>query len=675
MSDGAHQLLWMAGSLLALGCAVVIVLALKLQRLTRERDQLLSRSMAGPDGGRGDPSRRILDGLADSVVVLDDRGREIDANRAWRRLSSGNREAAETPELIDERIETPEGARWMSWAETTILIDGLPHRVRAGREITERVETLRVIEDARAKAEAASEAKSRFLASVSHEFRTPLNGILGMTGLLLDTPLDAEQTTYARAVGSSAEAFLGLIEEILDFSTIEAGRIDLASEPFDIQALVQGVVELLAPRAQGKGLEIACFVARDVPRALRGDADRLRQVLFNLAGNAVKFTESGGVGIEVERAPDGHLTIAVSDTGPGIPADRTEQMFEAFERGDHLAEAGTGLGLAITRGLVERMGGRIDLDSSLGRGCRFQVELDLPEASPDGAGPGRDRPGHEGRPTPAIAAGRRALVLSRAPFEGPFMARTLREAGIETEVVTTLDEALARLRQNPVQVLIADHASLGSDARGAAREIQRLGIDRSLVLLSPFERRDVGSPDAVGFDGYLIKPVRSRSLLERVSTHPAASGPGRIPPRRRETAGGGARRVLLAEDNEVNALLAIRTLERLGAIVDWAHDGHDALARARSAIAGESPAFDLILMDVRMPGLDGYEVTRRIRRLERGSGSGTRSRIVALTASISGDGGVLALSAGFDEVLGKPFSFEALERALQLRDVETALAS
>src|SRR3954470_5124230 len=325
--------------------------------------------------------RSLIEAQLDVIVQRDRAGRITFANERFAELMGTSREtligSGERPTVIesgaprlgaagarvvDEAVRTLDGVRWLSWVETSIAgRGGAPELVRAGRDITERVAAERTLNEARAKAEAASEAKSRFLATVSHEFRTPLNGILGMAGLLLDTAPTPEQTTYIRAVKTSGQALLSLIDEILDFSKIEAGRIDLLAEPFDIRAVVEGVVELLAPKAQGKGIEIAAFVAPDVPARVIGDRDRLRQILVNLAGNAVKFTEAGGVGVIVEQGRDGVLSLAVHDTGPGIAEDRVPSLFEEFEQGDgelSRRHGGTGLGLAITRRLVERMQAR-----------------------------------------------------------------------------------------------------------------------------------------------------------------------------------------------------------------------------------------------------------------------------------------------------------------------------
>ena len=250
-------------------------------------------------------------------------------------------------------------------------------------ELRDEIWELKEAAAARHRAEAANEAKSRFLATVSHEVRTPLNGILGMADLLADSRLGAEQRNYVEAIKTSGTALASLIDEILDFSRIEAGKLELAKEPFDVVSLVEGVVELLAPRAQGKGLEIATSVQIDTPRRLIGDAARLRQVLLNLAGNAVKFTETGGIGLRVSKTPDGSIRFAVADTGPGVPEDRQAAIFEDFEQADGSTtrrHGGSGLGLAISRRIIEQMGGQLTLDTSSSHGSIFSFTAPLASA-------------------------------------------------------------------------------------------------------------------------------------------------------------------------------------------------------------------------------------------------------------------------------------------------------
>ena len=558
--------------------------------------------------------------------------------------------------LVDEAFAMPDGLRWIGWIETTIPGPDGPETLRAGRDVTQRVAAERALEEARARAEAASEAKSRFLANVSHEIRTPLSGILGMADLVLDTDVDPEQATYAEAIKASGETLLSLLDEILDFSRIEAGKLELAAEPFGLEPLVQGVVELLAPRAQGKGIEIAGFVAQDAPRRVVGDADRLRQVLVNLAGNAIKFTVAGGVGIVVEPGAAGGITITVSDTGPGIAPDRVASLFEEFEQGDGSASrhhGGAGLGLAITRRIVERMGGTITVSGALGQGAGFALHLPL-DAVED-AGSRTAMPG---------VAGRRVVIVAQSPFEAPLLARRLREAG----AAVTVAEPGAGLRTAlaaGTDAVLADRA-LGDDAvRQVAREARAAGVATIIVMLSPFDRRAFGSPAAAGFDGYLVKPVRTQSLFERLGgaaqRRPARRAVPRPPKSDSTGRGPGAPRVLLAEDNEINALLAMKSLEKLGAVVDWAKNGSEALALAEAALAGRRPPYRLMLMDVRMPGLDGLGATRRIRALEREVGASPPCRIVALTANASDDDEAAAHAAGLDGFIAKPFALETLQ--------------
>lgn len=635
----------------AIGLVVVLLLLRRTASLGRDHAALRATRLAAETGGapERDETRRwraLLDALPAPAEIRDGRGSLVMSNAGG---------GAEAPR---------------AWAEAPILLGGQGHLLRVGRDPLARDAAERERDAARDRAEAASEAKSRFIATVSHEFRTPLNGILGMSALLLETALDAEQTTYVQAVRSSAEAFMRLIGDILDFSRIEAGRIEIAEETFDLPALVGGVIELLAPRAQSKGTEIACYVGPDVPRLVRGDADRLRQVLFNLAGNGVKFTAVGGVGVAVERGPDACIRFRIEDTGPGIPAERAERVFEEYERGEPAAarEDGTGLGLAITRRLVERMSGRVGLESTVGEGSCFTLDLPLPAAAGEETGPPRPAP-----------EPRRVLVLSGSPFEGPYIARTLGDAGHGVTVAATLGDALDRMAETPFDVLVADHGLTATDGRIVAREARRHGIAHTVVLLSPFERRDLGSPHAAGFDAYLIKPVRSRSLFERLAPLPAPlpapqGAPSRsgLPSTARPA--GRTRRVLLAEDNAINALLAIKALERLGATVEWVKDGREAAARAEEGLRSGGERYDLILMDIRMPGLDGFGATRRIRSLEGELGL-PRGRIVALTASVVGDSAAQVREAGFDRLLSKPFEFAELAAAIGEPEARRDLAS
>lgn len=562
--------------------------------------------------------------------------------------------------VVEERLVPVDGLpRWFSFIEMPVSgsVDG-PNWLRAGQDVTARVEAARVLDEAKSRAEAANVAKSRFLATVSHELRT-----------------------YVEAFRTSGKALLGLVDGILDFSRIEAGRLDLAAEPFDVAALVEGVVELLAPRAQDKGLEIALDIADDLAALRVGDADRVRQILVNLAGNAIKFTQAGGVGVSLARSGEGQgegLVLTVEDTGPGIPEERIPILFEEFEQGDDSAShEGTGLGLAITRRLVERMNGTIEARSTVGRGSTFRVVLPLPAAE-----------GAMSPETPSLAP-RKVLIVAASPYQAPFLARRLSRSGAAAVVVNSAEAALDALSGVAFDALIADRSLGDAAVRRLAAEAARCGVRCSLILLSPFDRREFGAPNAAGFDSYLIKPVRARSLFDRLleprpapARSPAdataktgTSQPGPRQPAPVKTTPGKTgsiqtaargRRVLLAEDNPINALLATKALERLGAQVIHARDGLEALAAAE----GQGP-FDLALIDIRMPGLDGLETARRIRAREAETGA-SPLHLVALTANTGREDVDAASAAGFDGFLPKPLNLRALPALLDRRQEEAA---
>ncbi|WP_460448172.1 ATP-binding protein [Alsobacter sp. SYSU BS001988] len=632
-----------------------------------------------------DRYRNLIEGQDDLILRRDQSGRLTYVNAAFVILAnrsrddlldttfqipaietSGDRRDPDGSRSYDQQIETVRGPRWISWLETPVRsAHGDTEIQSVGRDITDRRAAEAALAEERAKAEAASEAKSRFLATVSHEIRTPLNGVLGMADLLAGTRLDPEQTTYVRAVKTSGEALLSIIDEILDFSKIEAGKLELACEPFDLASLVEGAVELLAPRAQGKGIEIAGFVAADLRRTVMGDAARLRQVLTNLAGNAVKFTDQGGVGVSVERTPDGRIAFCVTDTGIGIPADRLARIFEEFEQVDGSASSrhgGTGLGLAISRRLVAGMGGELSVASEPGRGSAFSFTLDLEEAAPGIAGDASPR-----------CDGRTALVVSRSPFEGPYMVRRLQELGFRAHATGTTAGAIVRLNDGGYvpDLLVIDGAVGEEDARTLAALAKRSGVEKRLVLLSPFERRSFGPPSAAGFDGYLVKPVRARSLSSRLTPSEDAAVPGVAAAGAAQGVHGAVAagmKVLLAEDNDINALLATRLMQKMGASVTWAKNGVEAVQCFSAASTTPQERFDLVLMDVRMPGLDGHEAARRIRETEAALDL-PRTRIVALTANVFEEDRRLALASGMDATVAKPLDPAALIASLGLESL------
>jgi signal transduction histidine kinase/CheY-like chemotaxis protein len=511
---------------------------------------------------------------------------------------------------------------------------------------------------ARDRAEAASEAKSRFLTTMSHEIRTPISGILGMADLLREAALDPENASYVEAIRSSGKALIALIDEILDLAKVEAGRVDLVDETVDLARLTESVVELLAPRAQSKGIEIAASFSAAAPRFVRADGQRLRQILTNLAGNAVKFTDEGGVCVTFERDEAGATRFSVIDTGPGVPEDRRAAIFDSFEQGDgsHARRfEGAGLGLAISRELVRRMGGELTLADNPGGGSIFTFAVDLRECSlvePLSVPPSERR----------APVGSRALIIANSPFEAPAMGARLKEAGVRVDRALGFEAGLEALSvPEPPDVVIVDCA-LGPEATNElAHAARQAGVRRSLVLFSPFERRAFGQMALKGFDGWLVKPVRARSLFERVawdaqSTVAPATRAAAAPPL--------LRRALVAEDNDINALITHKALRRLGFEVVRAVDGEEAVRFASPVAPLESRPFDVILMDLKMPRMDGYEATRRLRGLEAACGW-SPTPIVALTANAFDEPRGSSSAAGFDAFLVKPVEFDALAATVE----------
>jgi signal transduction histidine kinase/CheY-like chemotaxis protein len=552
--------------------------------------------------------------------------------------------------VFDQEIATPSGPRWIAWKEAAVRgADGEIIEIqRTGRDISARVATERALEDAREQAEAASRAKSRFLAVVSHEVRTPLNGILGMTHLLLETPLSQEQQTYARAVKSSGDALLGLIEEILDFSKIEAGRIELEDAPFDISELVTDVAELLAPRAQAKGIEIAAQFAANLPRAVSGDAARLRQVLLNLAGNAVKFTDRGGVAVIVERAGE-RIKFSVRDTGPGIDADAQSRIFEEFEQGDGTLarkHGGTGLGLAIASRIVERMGGEIALSSTADGGTEFRFAIKF--AAVDGG----DVSVHDFSNT-------EILVLSPSPIVGPLLARQLEQWNARVAIADSVSFAQTLLPERHWSHCIIDRA-FGFEETLALHHTAKGNAAHCHVLLTPSDRRELPALHEKGLKSYLIKPVRAQSLASRLLDPSADISVTETFEKLEIASGKEGLSVLVAEDNDINALLVQALLARMGHRVTVVADGAVAVNAVASAHTMGAP-YDVVLMDLHLPGMDGLEATRRIRGL---GGAAGKIPVIALTANAFAEDRANCRAAGMNGFVVKPVDRRRLEVAI-----------
>ncbi len=622
--------------------------------------------------------RTISDNVPANIIRLDRTLRFLYANRRFTRIVEMSAETLQGKHLADalgaddfraiehhfkraldgemvsyDRQRLVDGE--MRWLEVTVIPDtnaegNVQGCFAIALDVTERKEIeLRTLE-ARESAEAAARAKSEFLATMSHEIRTPMNGVIGLAGLLLDTDLSPEQQTYAETLHGSAISLLDILNDILDMSKIEAGKLKIEPIAFDLVATVEDVAALWAPKAADKGLELAVEIDPQCPRRVMGDPGRIKQVLSNLIGNAIKFTDSGHVFARVSReGAEGspRVLFEVSDTGVGIEPELHRKLFQPFSQADASTTrrfGGTGLGLAICRRLAALMGGEIGVESELGRGARFRFTAHLPA---DGELP---------RPSMDSFRDTRILLVDRHAFSREVLARRLTAMGIEVEAVS---DAVAGQRwldesgfKGTLDLVLIDQDGLESGALAAARKLlsdSRLSAVPKVLLSAGTSKSDNASSETAGFAGSLLKPIRTDALQTLIEDLLSAR-PRSLPLVRPRSRVAGERlrgRVLLVEDNEVNRRVAVALLGKIGVDAVSVVNGREAVEQVKSS------AYDLVLMDMHMPEMDGLAATRAIRELERPGMP--RVPIIAMTANVMAEARAACFDAGMDDFLPKPF--------------------